>query len=130
MQLSFFDSTAPGITATPAHRPVRAKPRIDPRIQYQELQADRDWLESQAEELPAWVLFHHLCQLADPMLGDAERKELLNWLMAETTPPQPFSFIRCARAYDPRIDPATLRDLFLAQLRRQGLLMPPLAQAA
>jgi len=86
-------------------------------------------LEHHAEELHVWFLFRHLRLLADPLIGPVERADLLDWLMAEATPPEPFSFIACARAYDPRIDPAVLRELILTQLRRQRL-KPPLQQAA
>ena len=130
MQLSFLESL-PVVTPTPAPAPAPSQPKapIDRPAQYRDWQDDRAWLETHTEELQVWFLFRHLRLLADPLVGDAERKDLLDWLMAEATPPEPFSFIACARAYDPRIDPAALRDLFLAQLHRRGL-KPPLQQAA
>ena len=119
MQLSFLESL-PVVTPTPAPAPSHPKAPIDRPAQYRDWQDDRAWLETHTEELQVWFLFRHLRLLADPLVGDAERKDLLDWLMAEATPPEPFSFIACARAYDPRIDPAVLRERILMQLRRQG----------
>jgi len=128
MQLSFLESL-PVVTPTPAPAPSHPKAPIDRPAQYRDWQDDRAWLETHTEELQVWFLFRHLRLLADPLVGDTERKDFLDWLMADSMPPEPFSFIACARAYDPRIDPAALRDLFLAQLHRRGL-KPPLQQAA
>jgi len=128
MQLSFL-AGSPVVTPPSGRRPAHPKALIDPSAQYQAWQADRAWLEHHAEELQGWFLFRHLRLLADPLVGPVERDDLLNWLCADSMPPQPFSFTVCARAYDPRIDPAALRDLFLAQLHRQGF-KPPLQQAA
>ncbi|MCP5197440.1 MAG: hypothetical protein H6974_11760 [Gammaproteobacteria bacterium] len=129
MLLSFLESAAPVVTATRAHRPVRAKPPIDRPGPYRDWRDDRDWLESQAEELHIWFLFRHLRLLADPLVGPVERDDLLNGLCADSMPPEPFSFTACARADDSRIDPAVLRERILMQLRRQGF-KPPLQQAA
>ena len=123
MQLSFLEEP-PVVTPTPARPPVRPKTSIDTPAQYRGWRADRAWLETHTEELHVWLLFRHLRLLADPLVGADEQADLLEWLLADPTPPQPFSFIACARAYDPRIDPATLRALFLAQWRRRGLTRP------
>jgi len=111
----------PVVTPTPARPTARPKAPIDPSAQYRDWQADRAWLETHTEELQVWFLFRHLRLLADPLVGPVERDDLLNWLCTDSMPPQPFSFTACARAYDPRIDPAALRDLLLTQLRRRGL---------
>jgi len=132
MPLSFLEDR-PVVTSTPvrttAHSKARPKTPIDQQAQYRDWQDDRSALEHHAEALRVGFLFRHLRLLADPLVGDTERKDFLDWLMADSMPPEPFSFIACARAYDPRIDPAALRDLFLAQLHRRGL-KPPLQQAA
>ena len=128
MQLSFL-AGSPVVTPPSGRRPAHPKAPLDRPAQYRDWQDDRAWLETHTEELQVWFLFRHLRLLADPLVGDTERKDFLDWLMADSMPPEPFSFIACARAYDPRIDPAALRDLFLAQLHRRGL-KPPLQQAA
>ena len=120
MQLSFLESL-PVVTPTPAPAPSHPKAPIDRPAQYRDWQDDRAWLETHTEELQVWFLFRHLRLLADPLVGPVERDDLLNWLCTDSMPPQPFSFTACARAYDPRIDPAALRDLLLTQLRRRGL---------
>jgi hypothetical protein len=120
MQLSFFEA-APVVTPTPARWPARPKALIDPSVHYRDWLDDQTFLETHAEELQVWFLFRHLRLLADPLVGPVERDDLLNWLCADSMPPQPFSFTACARAYDPRIDPAALRELILMQLRRRGL---------
>ena len=129
MQLSFLEEAPPVVTPTPAPAPSQPKAPIDRPAQYRDWQDDRAWLETHTEELQVWFLFRHLRLLADPLVGDTERKDFLDWLMADSMPPEPFSFIACARAYDPRIDPAALRERILMQLHRRGF-KPPLPQAA
>ena len=128
MQLSFLESL-PVVTPPSVRPPAHPTPPPDRPAQYRDWQDDRAWLETHTEELQVWFLFRHLRLLADPLVGDTERKDFLDWLMADSMPPEPFSFVVCARAYDPRIDPAVLRERILMQLRRQGL-KPPLQQAA
>ena len=128
MQLSFL-AGSPVVTPPSGRRPAHPKAPLDRPAQYRDWQDDRVWLEHHAEELHVWFLFRHLRLLADPLVGPVERADLLDWLWADPTPPEPFSFIACARTYDPRINPAVLRDLFLAHLHRRGL-KPPLQQAA
>ena len=119
MQLSFLESL-PVVTPPSVRPPAHPKAPLDRLTQYRDWQDDRAWLETHTEELQVWFLFRHLRLLADPLVGDTERKDFLDWLMADSMPPEPFSFIACARAYDPRIDPAVLRERILMQLRRQG----------
>jgi hypothetical protein len=124
MQLSFLEAVAPVVTPTPARKPAHPKTSIDRLAHYRDWQDDLSALERHAEALQVWLLFRHLRLLADPLVGAAERADLLDWLCVDPTPPQPFSFIACVRAYDPRLDPAELRDLLLAQLHRRGLKRP------
>ena len=121
MQLSFLEAVTSGVTPTPARPPAHPKAPIDRSAHYRDWRDDLGWLETHTEELQVWFLFRHLRLLADPLVGPVERDDLLNWLCTDSMPPQPFSFTACARAYDPRIDPAALRDLLLTQLRRRGL---------
>ena len=120
MQLSFL-AGSPVVTPPSGRRPAHPKAPLDRPAQYRDWQDDRVWLEHHAEELQVWFLFRHLRLLADPLVGPVERDDLLNWLCTDSMPPQPFSFTVCVRAYDPRIDPAVLRERILMQLRRRGL---------
>lgn len=126
LQMSFLEAVVPvGKPTRPAPVAQRSTGAVDGKTTYDAWKTDVAWMMDHQEDLQAGILLRQLRLLADPQVGEDERADLLEWLRAvATSPPEPFSFSACVRAYDPRIDPIELRDSVLAQLGRLGLARP------
>jgi len=125
MQIALFEGPAP--VENPVRAPAVAKPPAGPMDvkTYRTWKADTAWMAVHYEELHLWLLRRQLRLLADPQVGDDERTDLLEWLLAEETPtPAPFSFQACVILYDPRIDAAEMRRQVLRMLKKSRLDRP------
>lgn len=127
LQIALFKGPAP--VEKPVRAPAVAKPPagpVDVKATYRTWKADTAWMAVHYEELHLWLLRRQLWLLADPQVGDDERTDLLEWLLAEDTPtpPAPFSFRACVALYDPRIEAAEMRRQVLRMLKKSRLDRP------